>query len=119
MPGILGRSLALCPVDGCDVDLAVVAADAAADPIRIRVGQPLSEAIDEASRENAAAREAVLRTHLQAHDVFDFVRTIRRLEQDLYNAGPTGVCPHGPLRRSVLETGDLEAYWASQNEREG
>lgn len=108
MPGILGRALAPCPVDGCNFDLAAASANAAADPIRIRVGQPLGDAMDESARENAAAREAALRTHLETHDVMDWMRTVRRLEQELYNAGPTGVRPHAP-RRSVFDTSDQEA----------
>lgn len=91
MRGTLGRSLAPCPVDGCDFDLAVASANAAADPIRIRVGQPLGDAIDESARENAAAREAALRTHLETHDVMDWMRTVRRLEQELYTRAGAGV----------------------------
>lgn len=92
----LRRFLAPCPADGCDVDLAVIIKDAAADPIRIRIGesQSLSEAIAESASENAKARDAAIRAHLETHDVLDWLKTVRRLEQEAYNAGPTGVRPH-------------------------
>lgn len=113
MSGILGRSLARCPVDGCDVDLAAIIE--AVPPAPIRVSADLGEALLEAGREGAKARDAALRAHLETHDVLDWMRTVRRLEQELYNAGPTGVRPHA--RRSVFDTSDLEAYWMSRNER--
>jgi len=104
-----------CPVDGCDWRLRE--SDVQFGPER-GAGPTLEDAINAVAAGRAKARDAAIRAHLESHDVLDYLRTIRRLEQDLYNAGPTGVRPHVLPCRSVFDTSDQEAYWASQNDRE-
>lgn len=75
-----------CPVDGCgwhhDGDWANM-------PPRLLVRQELSpgETLDlvltQAAREAAAAVDAVLREHLESHDVVDWLRTVQRLRMEL------------------------------------
>lgn len=80
-----------CPVDGCDWRLRE--SDVEFGPQR-GAGPTLEDAINAMAAGRAKAIDDHLRAHLESHDVLDFVRTIRRLEQELYNAGPTGVRPH-------------------------
>ncbi len=97
MISINGRILVLCPVDGCDHDLAADIEATPNAPLHVRSDLPFSEAITEAtnqaSRENGKAHEAKLREHLETHDVMDWMRTVRRLEQALAQHYG-GVRPH-------------------------
>jgi hypothetical protein len=51
------------------------------------------QAVSELARRRDWAVENVLRDHLREHDVLDFVRTIRRLEQALGQCD-SGIRPH-------------------------
>lgn len=83
-------ALYLCPVDGCTWQLD----ELALPPTRIVVGAvSLDEALTASARVSAQATEAMLREHMDTHDVFDFLRTIQRLNQDLYQ-GQSGIRPH-------------------------
>ncbi|MFB9687689.1 hypothetical protein [Amycolatopsis plumensis] len=84
-------TLTVCPVDGCDWRMLESEIQFEADR---SFGPTLEDAINAMARGRASALERHIRAHLATHDLTDFVRTIRRLEQDLYNAGPTGIRPH-------------------------
>lgn len=98
MIGFDGSAIMPCPVDGCDRDLGDDLANAPSTPLHLRKDLPIGEAITEATdrvmSDDIKAREAALRAHLETHDVMDWMQTVRRLEQELYNAGPTGIRPH-------------------------
>lgn len=90
-----GVEMFVCPVIGCDWRKTVAEVELAVAHVPIRGrGPTLNDAIGEALVARAKATDAILREHLESHDVIDFVRTIRDLEQQVYNAGHTGVRPH-------------------------
>lgn len=106
-----------CFVDGCawrlshaDVELKIPFS------LKWKAGETLDQALNENSRKWHARVEEMIRGHLETHDVMEWARTVTRLRQDLAQVD-SGVRPHAP-RRSVFDTGDLEAYWTSRNERE-
>lgn len=92
---MIGDSLMSCPVDGCawtlshgDVELK--------NPLSLRrkPGETLDETINENARRWHAGVEETIRSHVETHDVMEWLTTVRRLQQDLYNVGPTGIRPH-------------------------
>jgi len=85
-------TLTVCPVDGCDWRM--LESEIQFEGADRGFGPTLEDAINAMARERANALERHIRAHLATHDVIAYVRTIRRLEQDLYNAGPTGIRPH-------------------------
>lgn len=100
------RFLYGCPIDDCDwtydpdaqppMPLAVLLDTDPTGGESTFAG--LAAAIGRAATERAKRDEDNLRAHFDDHDIVDFLRTINRLNQDLYNAGPTGVRPHAPER---------------------
>jgi hypothetical protein len=90
------RTLLECPVDGCEWTMDP---DAGAGPVQytVRTDLPWNEAVSAAVAEVALRRaaevERLVREHAESHDVLDYLRTIRRLEQDLAQQG-SGIRPH-------------------------
>lgn len=90
-------ALPLCPVDHCPQPHAADVRDALNSPpvLRIRAGVPLDRALDEGIRaqvlEQSGQVERILREHLESHNVFEFVDTIRRLEKELLEHAPERV----------------------------
>lgn len=92
---MIGGSRFTCPVDGCDWQL-----DPAAEtgPVQyVMPVNPTSEdvfaAVQQVADKRAAKTEAAVREHAVSHDVLDFLRTIMRLQQDLYQQD-SGIRPH-------------------------
>lgn len=53
----------------------------------------INEGISKVANERARKTEQVLREHLESHEVLDFLRTSKRLENDLYQQH-SGIRPH-------------------------
>lgn len=103
-----------CPVLDCSWTATTADVMAAENTVTKASGPSIDEAISAISVARAKAVDAFLRRHLETHDVVDYLRTIRDLEQQVYNAGHTGVRPHRPgwaeVHRRVNESA---AYRAS------
>lgn len=87
-----------CPADGCDWKATTEDIDRTQPPIRARLtyredGPPIIDS-SEWQSECAARLDRFLREHLETHDVFDWVRTVRNRDQQIYNLQNTGVRPH-------------------------
>lgn len=65
-------------------------------------------AINQVSLERCMTMERDIRAHLESHDVLDFLRAIRSLEQQLAQRDP-GIRPHGYRDRERDETARDEA----------
>jgi hypothetical protein len=90
-----GYEMFTCPVGDCEWRKTVAEVEIATAHVPIKGSGPaLSDAIHASLVGRAKATEQILRDHLESHDVIDFLRTIRDLEQQVYNAGHTGVRPH-------------------------
>lgn len=87
----VGTVVHYCPVDDCDwtsrprtVDATVTLDLASATrSLPLLPGSLLDEAVRRQLLREADEVEAELREHLGSHDVVDFLRTIRRLRDDL------------------------------------
>lgn len=92
-PGFIGAgAYHMCPVDGCAWKLSM---DQSFGRIAIDDLSPegITAGISRHAMERARETERVLREHLESHDVLDFLRTIKRLENDLAQQG-SGIRPH-------------------------
>lgn len=97
-----GYEMFTCPVGDCTWRKTVMEVELAVMNVPIKGSGPtLSDAIGAALVGRAKATDKILRDHLESHDVIDFLRTIRDFEQQVYNAGYTGVRPHRP--RAAVE----------------
>lgn len=85
-----------CPVDGCEWALRHDDMPGPG-PYRVRTDAPIDQALNEAINESASANarwvDGKLRAHFESHDVLDWVRTVQRLNQDLYQQH-SGIRPH-------------------------
>jgi hypothetical protein len=75
------------------VDRATVATAMVPGPHQNAARALVDAAISQASRERGEALEREVRAHLETHDVLDFLRAIRLLEQQLYQQD-SGIRPH-------------------------
>lgn len=83
-----------CPVDGCDWKLNQdQSSKAERYEVRDLTPEGINEGISKVANARAKEMEAVLRDHLDSHDVLDFLRTIQRLNQDLAQFN-SGIRPH-------------------------
>lgn len=93
----LTNELYPCPVDGCDWALKHEDMPSSVGWIpTFEDGATLAtinEAINAGVRRNSEAIDGKLRAHFESHDVLDWVRTVQRLNQDLYQQHG-GIRPH-------------------------
>jgi hypothetical protein len=95
------RAVVQCPVDTCTWE--TDADPCAGQPVKYVIdtngpgdlSDAVSRAVDKVAIERASVLEATLRQHFESHDVLDWIRTIRTLEQ-LLAQHDCGVRPHMP-----------------------
>lgn len=75
------------------IDQATVATAMIPGPYQDVARGRVEAAISQASLEQAETLENEIRVHLESHDVLDFVRAIRLLEQQVYQQD-SGIRPH-------------------------
>lgn len=95
-----------CPVRECGWTATTADIMAVENTVTKASGPSIDEAISAMSIARAKTVDAFLRKHLETHDVIDYLRTIRELEQQMYNAGYTGVRPHRYVAQQMLENLD-------------
>lgn len=107
--GFIGAgAYATCPVDGCEWLLNTDQSGG----LRIKIDDlspgGINAGISASAMERGREIERVLREHLESHDVLDFLRTIRRLSNDIAQQD-SGIRPHvyRPAPPKVWETGHL------------
>lgn len=100
-----------CPADGCDWQLSQLDYERNRPPFRAKLtidadGVPQLDmtAIVEA---NAKHVDRMLREHLETHDVFDWVKTVQRLNQDLAQTGTLWPLQHAVDHATRSSTASL------------